>query len=101
MIKIGKAVNVNQEVFVVFDEEINFTPRLGVPIHGIIGYDIFKDFVVEINYSSKSLYLTFLYSLLHFQDSIFQSHFYLIVEILQGQVQNNLLLFQKYMLLQK
>lgn len=57
IVKLGKAINVNQEVYVVFDESINFTPRLGIPIHGIIGYDIFKDFVVEINYSSKSLKL--------------------------------------------
>jgi len=57
VVKIGEAVNVNQEVFVVFDEGINFTPRLGIPIHGIIGYDLFKDFVVEINYSSKTLKL--------------------------------------------
>lgn len=57
ILKIGKAINVNQEVYVIFDEGINFTPRLGVPIHGIIGYDLFKDFVVEINYSSKYIKL--------------------------------------------
>ena len=55
--KIGNAVNINQDIFVIFDESINFTPRLGVPVHGIIGYDIFKDFVVEINYASKYLKL--------------------------------------------
>ena len=52
-VKVGDAVNINQDIYVVFDNSINFTPRLGVPIHGIIGYDIFKDFVVEINYASK------------------------------------------------
>lgn len=57
IVKIGKAINVNQEVYVVFDEGINFAPRLGIPIHGIIGYDVFKDFVVTINYSSKTLEL--------------------------------------------
>lgn len=57
IVKIGNAINVNQEIYVVFDEDINFTPRLGVPIHGIIGYDIFKDFVVEVNYGSKFLKL--------------------------------------------
>ncbi len=57
IVKVGKAINVNQEVYVVFDESINFAPRLGIPIHGIIGYNIFKDFVVEINYSSKVLTL--------------------------------------------
>lgn len=57
IVKIGKALNVNQEVFVVFDESINFTPRLGIPIHGIIGYDFFKDLIVEVNYASKTLKL--------------------------------------------
>ncbi len=56
-LKIGDAVNVNQDIYVVFDNSINFTPRLGVSIHGIIGYDVFKDFIVEINYSSKYLKL--------------------------------------------
>ncbi|WP_299891059.1 aspartyl protease family protein [uncultured Lacinutrix sp.] len=53
--KIGDAVNTNQDFYVVFDSSINFAPHLGVPIHGIIGYDFFKDLVVEINYSKKYL----------------------------------------------
>jgi hypothetical protein len=56
-VKVGNAVNVNQELYVVFDQDINFTPKLGVPIHGIIGYSLFKDFVVEINYKSNVLTL--------------------------------------------
>lgn len=55
--KIGDAVSTNQDLYVVFDNTINFTPRLGVLVHGIIGYDVFKDFVVEINYNSKYLRL--------------------------------------------
>ncbi|RKE98268.1 retropepsin-like aspartic protease [Ichthyenterobacterium magnum] len=55
--KIGNALNVNQDIYVVFDNAINFTPRLGVPVHGIIGYDVFKDFIVDINYTSKYLKL--------------------------------------------
>ncbi|WP_221892431.1 retropepsin-like aspartic protease [Winogradskyella flava] len=54
---ISEAVGLNQDLYVIFDSEINFTPRLGVVIHGIIGYDIFKDFVVEINYNSKYIRL--------------------------------------------
>ena len=45
--------NNNQEVYVVLDKEMNFSPVLGFPVHGIIGYDLFKDFVVDINYSSR------------------------------------------------
>ena len=36
---------------------MDFAPRLGVPVHGIIGYDLFKDFVVEVNYSGKYIRL--------------------------------------------
>ncbi|MEL6483538.1 MAG: retropepsin-like aspartic protease, partial [Bacteroidota bacterium] len=51
--RIGEAWNFNQELFVVMDEALNFSPALGVPVHGIIGYDLFRDFVVEINYGNK------------------------------------------------
>ncbi|SDR95928.1 Aspartyl protease [Formosa sp. Hel1_31_208] len=55
--KIGNAININQDIYVVFDQSINFTPRLGIPVHGIIGYSLFKDFIVEINYKSKLIKL--------------------------------------------
>jgi len=51
--KIGEAVNYNQDLYAIFDPSLNFAPRLGVPIHGIIGYDFLKDFVVKVNYSGK------------------------------------------------
>lgn len=57
IVKVGDAINIDQDIFVIFDETINFTPRLGVQVHGIIGYDIFKDFTVEINYASKHIKL--------------------------------------------
>ena len=56
-LKIGNAEKFNQDLYVVYDKTINFAPRLGVNVHGIIGYDIFKDFVVEINYNSKYIRL--------------------------------------------
>ncbi len=57
IVKIGNAININQNLFAVFNEELNFAPRLGIPVHGIIGYDLFRDFIVEINYSSKYIRL--------------------------------------------
>jgi len=53
--KIGDAINIRQDVFAIFDPSLNFTPQLGIPIHGIIGYDLLKDFIVEINYSKKNI----------------------------------------------
>ncbi|MDL5510754.1 aspartyl protease family protein [Arenibacter sp. M-2] len=55
--KIGNVVNKDQLLYVVMDTELNLSPRLGLPVHGIIGYDLFRDFVVEVNYSSKYLKL--------------------------------------------
>ncbi|WP_033960956.1 aspartyl protease family protein [Psychroserpens jangbogonensis] len=56
-LSIGNAININQDIYLVFDSSINFTARLGRPVHGIIGYDLFKDFIVEINYASKYIVL--------------------------------------------
>ena len=56
-LRVGNAININQDVYVVFDKDLNFTPRLGIPIHGIIGFSLFKNFIVEINYASKYLKL--------------------------------------------
>ncbi|NER12368.1 PDZ domain-containing protein [Leptobacterium flavescens] len=47
--------NPNQELYIVLDKEINFSPKLGIPVHGIIGYDLIKDFVLDINYVSKKI----------------------------------------------
>ncbi|NND16481.1 MAG: PDZ domain-containing protein [Eudoraea sp.] len=48
--KLHNIQNFSQELYVVLDKNINFSPALGIPIHGIIGYDLFKDFVVDISY---------------------------------------------------
>ncbi|WP_250433004.1 PDZ domain-containing protein [Hanstruepera flava] len=56
-IKIGDAVSYNHTIFAAFNTGLDYSPKLGIPIHGIIGYDLFKDFVVEINYNSKYLKL--------------------------------------------
>ncbi|MEW4924905.1 aspartyl protease family protein [Algibacter sp. 2305UL17-15] len=55
ILKIGHAIKLNQDLYAIYNRHLDFTPKLGVPIHGIIGYDILKDFVVEINYSKKYL----------------------------------------------
>lgn len=56
--EIGDAIKLNQDLYMVYDSNLNFAPRLGIPVHGIIGLDIFKDLIVEINYSKKKLRLT-------------------------------------------
>lgn len=55
--KLGKAYNFAQDLYVVLDRDINLSTSLGIPVHGIMGYDLFRDFVVEVNYASKTLKL--------------------------------------------
>lgn len=54
-LKIGEALDRDHTVYVIFDENINFSPRMGIPIHGVIGYDFFKQFVVKTDYDSRLL----------------------------------------------
>ena len=56
--RIGEAININQDLYAILDSNLNFSHKLGLPIHGIIGYDLFKDLVVEINYTKRFLKLT-------------------------------------------
>lgn len=49
-VEIGKAISKNFTLYVIFNSEINLSQYLGIPVHGIIGYDFFKNFIVEVNY---------------------------------------------------
>lgn len=55
VMEIGNAKNEDISLYVIFDGVLNFTSRLGVPIHGIIGTDFFRDFIVHVNYSSRKI----------------------------------------------
>ena len=57
IIKVGEAININQDLFIIIDQTLNFTPKLGTDVHGILGYDLFKDFIVEINYKKQFILL--------------------------------------------
>jgi len=56
-LRIGNARDINHTVYVIFDETFNLSKKMGVPIHGIIGYDLFKNFIVKTNYNSKRISL--------------------------------------------
>ena len=54
-IELGKAVSNHTDIVLIFEEGFDLSGRFGIPIYGIIGYDILKDFTVEINYSKKKI----------------------------------------------
>lgn len=55
VVRIGEASHSDFTVYIVYDHQISLSNRLGLPVHGIIGYDFFKDFVVDFNYTKKRL----------------------------------------------
>ena len=48
---------INQDVLILLQDVFFFSSKLGIRIHGIIGYDVFKNFVVDINYEKRELVL--------------------------------------------
>lgn len=54
-IRIGQAINRNFSFYTVHEGHLDLSYRMGIPIHGIIGNDFFKDFIIEFNYLKKKL----------------------------------------------
>lgn len=55
-LKIGNVTDTNHTLYVVFDKSLSLSKRMGIPIHGIIGYDFFKNLVVKTNYNTRKLF---------------------------------------------
>lgn len=53
--RLNNLMNSRQELYMLVDSDINFSPQLGIPVHGIIGYDLLKNFIVEVKYNRKKL----------------------------------------------
>lgn len=56
-VSIGKVADNSHEIFIILDSEINFSSHVGIPVNGIIGYELFKNLVVEIDYDKQKLHL--------------------------------------------
>jgi len=53
--RIGEISNRKHTVYLISGKNFNLSPQLGVHINGIIGGDLFRDFIVDINYSTKRI----------------------------------------------
>jgi len=47
----------NQEVQMIIDENFQISHILGMPVHGLIGFNLFKDYIVEIDYINEKITL--------------------------------------------
>jgi len=55
--KIEGLVANNQEVQMIIDENFQISHMLGIPVHGLIGFNLFKDYIVKIDYIDEKLTL--------------------------------------------
>jgi PDZ domain/Aspartyl protease len=57
VVQVNEYEDKEHDVYLILDQEINFSAQLGVPVHGILGYQFFKNHFVEINAGSKKVYV--------------------------------------------
>lgn len=54
-VQIKDLVDYNHEIYIILDQEFNFSSQVGIPVNGIIGYNFFRKHIIEINYDKKKL----------------------------------------------
>ena len=54
-ITIDNLVDEDHEIYIILDQEVNFSSQLGIPVHGILGYHFFKNNFIEIKYSNNRI----------------------------------------------
>jgi len=53
--KFGKVVNTSHMIYLIPGNEFELSSHMGINVNGIIGGDLFRDFIVDINYTSKRI----------------------------------------------
>ncbi|MDW7693194.1 aspartyl protease family protein [Flammeovirgaceae bacterium SG7u.111] len=56
-LSIHDAIGYNHEVLFLLDDVFHLSASMGTYVHGLIGYDVFRNFIVEISYVKKKIYL--------------------------------------------
>lgn len=54
-LEVNGFVDNNHEIYLVLDQEFNFSSQVGIPVNGIIGYHFFRDHLIEIDYERKKV----------------------------------------------
>ncbi|RXR21540.1 aspartyl protease family protein [Flavobacterium stagni] len=71
-VRIGDYVDLNHKIYLVLDQDINISTSIGIPIHGILGYDFFKNYTVRINYVNHTIKIAKAAQKLHRRKEKFQ-----------------------------
>jgi len=54
--RIKNFASANENIYVILKDDFDVSGKMGVTIHGIIGYRLFKHAIVEVNYKTKRIY---------------------------------------------
>lgn len=54
-IKVGKITGNNIPLLILKEDYLNLQKNLGIKIHGILGYDFFRNFIVSVDYKNRVL----------------------------------------------
>jgi hypothetical protein len=55
--KIKDFVDKNHVIYLILDQDVNISSKVGVPVNGILGYHFFKNHLVKIDYDTKKITL--------------------------------------------
>lgn len=56
IVKIGKHLSdFEHRIYLILNEDFNFSDHIGIPVNGIMGYQFFKNHLVEINYLTRKI----------------------------------------------
>lgn len=45
----------NHDIYIIIDQDFNFSAQVGIPVNGILGFNFFKNNLIEINYETKKI----------------------------------------------
>ncbi len=55
LLKFEDMYDANHMLYIVLDQDFNFSSHIGIPVNGIIGYQFFRNNLVEIDYDRKRI----------------------------------------------
>ncbi len=48
-------IDKSHKLYIILDQNFNFSAQVGIPVNGIIGYKFFKNYLIETNYSNHKI----------------------------------------------
>lgn len=54
-LEVNGFTDTEHEIYLILDQEFNFSSQVGIPVNGIIGYHFFKNHLIEIDYVHKKV----------------------------------------------